>query len=83
MSDEQPGAGGRPSPEEEALWRARFGKFALLRIVGLVLILGGIIVGLTNLAAPGGLRVAGGILAITGVIVGMIVPRRLRRSWDE
>ena len=82
MSEEPPRTG-VPSAEEEALWRRRFGMFALLRLSGLALILGGIAVGLSDLVRPGGWPLLGGALAVAGLVVGTVLPRFARRRWEK
>lgn len=71
-----------PSAEEEALWRKRFGMFALLRLSGLLMMLGGIMIGLTDVVRPGGWPLVGGVLGLVGFIDGIVLPRLLRRRWE-
>ena len=80
MSDERKPP---PSAEEEALWRKRFGLFALLRISGLLLMLGGIAVAFTGVLRPGGWPLVGGVIALVGLFDGTVAPQILRRSWDR
>ncbi len=72
-----------PSADEEALWRRRFGMFALLRVSGLVLIIVGIAIAFTPFLRPGGWPVPGALMAIAGLIVGTLLPHRLRRGWRK
>lgn len=71
-----------PSAEEEALWRKRFGIFALFRLSGLALMLAGIAVAFTGLARPGGWPAVGGVLVLMGVVDGLILPAFVRRRWE-
>ena len=79
----EPNPAGVPSAEEEALWRKRFGLFALLRLSGLAMMLGGISVAFTGVARPGGWPIPGAFLVFSGVIGGLIAPHLLRRRWKQ
>lgn len=67
--------------EEE--WRRRFGLFALARLSAVALVLLGVAVALTGLVRPGGWPVPGAILVILGAIEGLLVPRLIRRRWEQ
>ena len=72
----------RPSAAEEALWRKRFGLFALLRLSGLALMMAGIAVAFTGLVRPGGWPVVGAVLVLSGVVDGLVLPAFVRRRWE-
>ena len=80
MSDEQRRV---PSAEEEALWRKRFGMFALLRLGGLAVMFIGIGIALSDWVRPGGWPVVGWIIAALGLGEAMIMPRLLQRRWKD
>lgn len=72
----------RSTPEQETIWRRRFGVFALYRLAGLALILLGFVTAVGNLLRPGGWPLVGVPCVAAGVVVGMVIPRRLRRQWE-
>ena len=80
MSDEQPRV---PSAEDEALWRKRFGVFALLRLSGLAVMFIGIGIALSDWVRPGGWPAVGWVLAVLGLGEATIAPRLLQRSWKD
>jgi len=67
--------------EEE--WRRRFGLFALVRLSAVALVMFGIAVALTGLVRPGGWPVPGTIISMIGVAEALILPRLVRRRWDD
>lgn len=78
-----PDAPPRPTPEQEALWRRRFGLFALYRLAGLALILLGFVTAVSDILKPGGWPLVGVPGVALGIVVGMVLPRRLRRQWES
>ena len=80
MSDEQRRV---PSAEEEALWRKRFGMFALLRLGGLAVMFIGIGIALSDWVRPDGWPLVGWILAALGLGEATIMPRLLQRRWKD
>lgn len=73
----------RPTPEQEAIWRQRFGVFALYRLAGLILVVLGFVIAVGDLLRPGGWPLVGVPCVALGVVVGMVLPRRLRRQWES
>ena len=72
-----------PSAEEEALWRKRFGMFALLRLGGLAVMFIGIGIALSDWVRPDGWPLVGWILAALGLGEATIMPRLLQRRWKD
>lgn len=67
--------------EDEALWKRRFEAFALVRLMGLLLLFGGLAVALKN---PLGDEIPwlGAVLALVGAGVLLLGPRTLKRRWE-
>jgi hypothetical protein len=68
---------------DDELWRKRFQLFAAIRLVGLLTFMVGIAIAFTDLARPGGWKLAGGLLAIIGMIDAVFAPRLLKRAWQR
>jgi len=68
---------------DERLWRRRFLLFTVARLAGLLIVLLGLAVALSDLLRDGGFRQLGGLLIALGAIEGVVVPTLLRRSWQR
>jgi hypothetical protein len=68
---------------DEDVWRKRFFLFTVVRVVGLLTFLLGVVIAFTDLARPGGWALLGGILAIIGVVDAVFAPRLLKREWER
>ena len=69
------------SPDDE-LWRKRFGIFALLRISGLVLFLGGMAITFGDTVRPGGALGLGMVVNGCGLVMALLGPVLLRQHWE-
>ncbi|QDP19814.1 hypothetical protein [Sphingomonas xanthus] len=67
----------------EALWRKRFQLFSAVRLIGLLTVLLGVAIALTDLLRPGGWPLIGGVLIAVGFIDALIVPSLLRKMWER
>ena len=72
-----------PSAEEEAMWRARFATFAMLRASGVVLTILGLAIAFTPFIRAAGWPVLGVPLIVVGLIDALVLPRLVRRRWEK
>ena len=68
---------------DEEIWKRRFRIFMAVRVSALVLVLGGMGIWLGDYVRPGGWPLLGGILVAIGLADGLILPRVLKRRWDQ
>lgn len=69
--------------DEDALWRKRFGIFAVLRISGLLLFLLGMAITFSDLVRPGGFLELGLLVIGLGLGDALLGPVLLKRMWDK
>ena len=67
--------------QDEALWRRRFGLFALLRISGLILFLVGMAIAFSDIVRPGGHLAIGMVVIGLGLTEALLGPVLLRQHW--
>lgn len=72
-----------PTAEEEAMWRARFATFAMLRVSGVVLTIVGLAIEFTPFLKADGWPLLGFPVAVVGLIDAIILPRVVRRQWEK
>ena len=68
---------------DDALWKRRFLMFTAVRLGALALVLIGLALGVGDFLPPGGWRILGGILVLIAIAILIVVPRRLRKSWES
>ena len=69
--------------DDEEIWKRRFRIFMAVRLSALVLVLAGMGIWLGDYVRPGGWPLLGGILVAIGLADGLILPRLLKRRWDQ
>ena len=69
--------------DEESIWRRRFVVFMAVRLLALVLVLAGMGIWIGDYVRPGGWPLLGAVLVAIGLADGLIVPRLLKRRWDQ
>jgi len=69
--------------DDEAVWRRRFAIFTAVRLLALVLVLAGMGIWIGDYVRPGGWPLLGAILVAIGLADGLILPRLLKRRWDQ
>jgi hypothetical protein len=65
--------------QDEALWRRRFGVFALLRISGLILFF--LAIAFSDIVRPGGHLAIGMVVIGLGLTEALLGPVLLRQHW--
>ena len=68
---------------DEEVWKQRFGLFALSRLIGVILIVGGVAITFSDLLRPGGWPVLGGVLILFGLLDALVAPKLLKKHWDR
>jgi hypothetical protein len=68
---------------DEAVWKRRFGLFALLRLSGLILFLVGMTIAFSDMVRPGGHLAIGMVVIGIGLIEALLGPVLLRRHWER
>ncbi|MCM8558469.1 hypothetical protein [Sphingomicrobium sediminis] len=68
--------------EDERLWKRRFEAFALVRLLGLILTFGGMVVALKNPWGPE-YPAIGAVIGVFGIAVLLGGPKLLKRKWDK
>ncbi|WP_300972878.1 hypothetical protein [Sphingomonas sp. LHG3406-1] len=71
------------SSEQDALWKKRFGIFALLRISGLLMFLLGMGIIFGDLVRPGGFLELGMVVVGIGLVDALLGPVLLRQHWEK
>ena len=68
---------------DEELWKRRLLTYSVVRFAGLGIFFLGIAIAYGNLARPGGWPQLGAIVAIAGALGALLLPRLLKKRWDE
>ena len=68
---------------DDALWKKRFGIFMLVRMLGLLIFLFGVVIFFSDLLRPGGWPALGSILIIVGMIDSVFSPKLLKKHWEK
>jgi membrane-bound ClpP family serine protease len=68
---------------DDALWRKRFGIFALLRVSGLLLFFIGMAIVFSDLVRPGGALGLGMVVIGCGLVEALLGPVMLRQHWEK
>jgi xanthosine utilization system XapX-like protein len=69
--------------DDEDIWRKRFAVFMAVRLLAVVLVLAGLGIWIGDYVRPGGWPLLGAALVAVGLFDGLIVPRLLKRRWDQ
>ena len=68
---------------DEAVWKRRFFALMLVRLVGTLFALGGLVIAYGDVVRSGGFPALGIPLVVAGVIVLAVGPILLRRRWRQ
>jgi hypothetical protein len=68
---------------DEEVYRRRFLVYGLLRLSGLAIFFLGIAIAYSGLLRPGGWPQLGAIIAIVGALDTVLLPRIVKKSWDQ
>ena len=68
---------------DDTLWKQRFGIFMLVRVIGLLVFLLGVVIFFSDLLRPGGWPAVGSVLIIVGMIDSVFSPKLLKKHWEK
>ena len=69
--------------DDDQMARQRLLVLTLVRLSGVVLIGLGLLIGLSDIAAVGGMRLAGAAIIVAGTLDAAFAPLLLLRAWRE
>lgn len=69
--------------DDEQLWKRRFLIFMAARMTGVIILVLGVVIALSDLVREGGWPVLGAVIAILGAIDAVFAPRMLRKMWEQ
>lgn len=69
--------------DDEQLWKRRFLIFMAARMTGLIVLILGVVIALSDLVREGGWPVLGAVIAILGAIDAVFAPKMLKKMWEQ
>lgn len=69
--------------DDEQLWKRRFLIFMAARMTGLIVLILGVVIALSDLVREGGWPVLGAVIAILGAIDAVFAPKMLKKIWEQ
>ena len=69
--------------DDELIWKRRFLIFMAARMTGLIVLILGVVIALSDLVREGGWPVLGAVIAILGAIDAVFAPKMLKKMWEQ